>query len=207
MPVVPVSAAQWPETIGGMIMLVLSEGVFGFALGFVGRLLFAIVQFAGQLAGEQMGFGLINAIDPSSHQISVVAEMQYMMAVLIFLLAGVHHVFILAIARSFEVLPPGGAGLSGGVTDIMMTLGSQLFSLSLQFAMPVIIIIFAINIALGMIARAVPQINVFMESFPLRIIGGMAVLIMTLGFTVEMWERMFEGLDTTLAGLIKAFAA
>lgn len=206
MPVAPVSAALWPTTIGGMVLHVLSEATLGFAIGFVGRILFAIIQFAGQIAGEQMGFGLVNAIDPSSHQNSIIAEMQYMMAILIFMLAGIHHVFILALARSFEAIAPGTAGLSGGVTDIMMTLGAQVFSLSLQFAMPVIIVVFAINIALGMVARAVPQINVFMESFPLRIIGGMAVMLLSFGYIVEMWEHMFGSLDNTLANLLKAFA-
>src|SRR4051794_24180439 len=64
-PVAPVTAAQFPQTIGGIVMLILSEALFGFAVGFVGRVMFAIIQFAGQIAGEQMGFGLVNAIDPT----------------------------------------------------------------------------------------------------------------------------------------------
>ena len=147
--------------------------MLGFGVGLVGKILFAAVQFSGQLAGEQMGFGLVNAIDPTgSHQISVVAEMMYLASILVFLLGNFHHGFLRVILSSYSVLPPGGAIVTEGLNAFMKGMGSALFSFSLQFAMPVIVIVFAVNVGLGMIARAVPQVNVFMESFPLRIFGG-----------------------------------
>jgi len=105
-PVAPVSAAMFPASIPGFIRLVLTETLLGFGLGLIGKILFAIVQFSGQLAGEQMGFGIVNAIDPTgSHQVSVVAEMLYVMSILIFLTSGIHRAFISVLAQSFSTLP------------------------------------------------------------------------------------------------------
>ncbi|HOE96548.1 MAG TPA: flagellar biosynthetic protein FliR [Candidatus Sumerlaeota bacterium] len=206
-PVAPVAVAAFPVTPWEFVQLVLMEALLAFGVGIIGRVLFGVVQFSGQIAGEQMGFGLVNAIDPTgAQQISVVAELQYVLAILVFLAAELHHVFIGAIARSFEVLPPGGAVLNAGVVDFVMRLGHVLFLLSVQFAMPVIIIIFCINVALGMVARAVPQINVFMESFPLRIIAGVSMMMIMLSVSVGLWLGMFgdmEGMIGELMGLMR----
>jgi flagellar biosynthetic protein FliR len=203
-PVVPVTAAMFPTTTRGLIQLVLTEALLGFGIGLIGKMLFAIIQYSGQLAGEQMGFGIVNAIDPTgSHQVSVVSEMLYVLSILVFLTADLHHVFLAAMVDSYKILPPGGATLNAGVCGYLMSLGSLIFEFSLRFAMPVIVIIFTINVSLGMIARGVPQINVFMESFPLRIIAGIAVLMTSLGFTVSLWENMFGHLDGMMAQLIR----
>lgn len=202
-PLAPLNASMFPSDTFGFLAMVASEALLGFGVGLVGRILFATVQFSGQLAGEQMGFGLVNAIDPTgSHQISVIAEMLYLGSILVFLMADLHHVFLQAILSSYGVLPPGTAMMTQGVNGFMVGMGSALFSFSLQFAMPVIVIVFAINVGLGMIARAVPQVNVFLESFPLRILAGVAVLMVSLGFTIGMWQRMFGDMDRLLGQLI-----
>jgi flagellar biosynthesis protein FliR len=202
--VVPVNAAMFPATIPGFVRLALTEALLGFGVGLIGRILFAIIQFSGQLMGEQMGFGIINAIDPTgSHQVSVVAELLYVLAILLFMAANLHHAFLTTLARSFEILPPGGATLNPGVVKFMMQLGRTLFDLSLRFSMPVLLIIFAINIGMGMIARAVPQINVFVESFPLRIIAGLSVLMLSLGFTVALWQNLFGNLQNMMGEMVR----
>lgn len=202
-PVVPVTAAQFPQTIVGFALMVVSEAMFGFSIGFVGKIVFAVVQFSGQIMGEQMGFGLVNAIDPTgSHQTSIVAELQYILAILIFLTANFHHGFLRAAAASFAIVPPGTAIAGAGLTQMMMGMGSMLFALAVKFAMPIIIIVFAINVGLGMIARAVPQLNVFLESFPLRIMAGVSMLLLSLGFSVSQWENMMGGIDGWLGQAI-----
>lgn len=202
-PVVPLSADAFPSTLDGFVQLVASEALLGLSLGFVGRALFAVVQFSGQLAGEQMGFGIVNAINPTSgHQVSVVAEMQYLLSVLVFLAAGLHHLFLAVLANSFAILEPGAAIFSADLASFFMQLGRTVFTLTVQFAMPVIVVVFAINIAMAMVGRAVPQINVFLESFPLRIIGGLLVTIASLDFLVRLWLQMFRGMDSLFTDLL-----
>lgn len=204
-PVVPITAAQFPDTTGGMVMMGASEALLGISVGLVGRGLFSVIQFAGQIGGEQMGFGLVNAIDPTgSHQISVVAEMEYLLGIMVFLTADMHHAFLGVMAASFEILEPGQAVFTGGVAEFFLDLGRVIFSLAVQFAMPVIVVIFVINVAMAMMGRAVPQINVFLESFPLRIIGGIVVTSLSLGLLVRLWLNMFGSMDSMLATLLRA---
>lgn len=202
-PVVPLSPDKFPVTTLAMLAMVASEALLGFSVGLVGRGLFAIVQFSGQIGGEQMGFGIVNSIDPTgSHQIAVVAEMQYLLSVLLFVAAGLHHVFLSVMAQSFNVLEPGQAIMSGEVAHFFVQFGRTLFSLTVQFAMPVILVIFVINLAMAMIGRAVPQVNVFIESFPLRIIGGLFVLMCTLGLLARLWLQMFGTMEGSISDLL-----
>ena len=202
-PVVPVTADMFPTSVAGMIAMVGSETLLAFGIGLVGRVLFGVVQFAGQIGGEQMGFGLINAIDPTgSSQISVVAELQYLLAIMVFLSAGMHHIFLAVMARSFTILAPGTAVLTAGLGPFFLDLGRTLFNFAVQFAMPVILIVFIINISMAMIGRAVPQVNVFLESFPLRIIGGLCVVIGSLGLLAELWLNLFASMESRLTELM-----
>jgi flagellar biosynthetic protein FliR len=206
-PVVPIQSSQFPSGGGAMVMMLFSEAILAMGLGLTCRVLFGIIQFSGQIAGEQMGFGIINTIDPTgSSQISVVAEMQYILAIMLFFTADLHHAFLSVISRSFDLLPPGTPGVNHGVVDFMMGLGDTLFTLTIQFAMPVIIIIFAINVALGLIARAVPQINVFLESFPLRIMAGVGLILISLGVMAEMWMDMLSTLPEQMGWLMRLMA-
>jgi flagellar biosynthetic protein FliR len=201
-PVVPVAASAFPSSTPAMIAMAGSEALLGMCVGFVGRGLFAVVQFAGQIGGEQMGFGIVNSIDPGGmHQIAVVAEMQYLLSILVFLTAGLHHIFIAGLAASFDVLEPGQAVLTAGAANFFVDFGRTIFALTLQFAMPVILVVFIVNLAMAMIGRAVPQINVFLESFPLKIIAGTFVLIATLGLMVQLWLTMFGSMESRLADL------
>lgn len=202
-PVAPVTPAMFPLSVRGLLLVIATEALLGFGFALIGRILFAIVQFSGQIMGEQMGYGIINAIDPTeSRQVSVIAEMLYLMSVLLFLAADLHHVLLATVVNSFHTLAPGGAALGAGLARFMLDLGTTLFELSLRLAMPIIVIVFAINVGLGMIARGVPQINVFMESFPLRIIAGVSVLLLMLGIMASQWEVMFSGMEGLLVRMI-----
>lgn len=202
-PVVPFHADLFPKTVFGMGAMVASEAMLAFGIGLTGKALFGVIQFAGQVGGEQMGFGTVNSVDPTSQiQVAVVAEMQYLLALMVFLTAGMHHMMLSVMAESFAILRPGSAVLTAGVGEYFLHLGAAVFSLSLKFAMPVILIVFIINIALAMIGRAAPQLNVFLESFPLRILGGMAVLMGGLPLMVRLWMQMFEGMQSSLGHLL-----
>jgi flagellar biosynthetic protein FliR len=192
-PVSPVDGAMFPGSGAGLVALVAHEALLAFAVALLGRIMFAIVQFSGQIAGEQMGFGLVNALDPTgAQQVSVVAELQYVCALMLFFVSGMHIPLLTLVAWSFREVPPGAALAGADAVGLMMRMGAVMFTLSVGFAMPVIAVIFAINIGLGMVGRAVPQINVFMESFPLRIIAGLVILMTTLGITAGLWEGMFD---------------
>jgi flagellar biosynthetic protein FliR len=202
-PIAGVDSSLFPDSTAGIVTLLARELILAMGVGLIGRIMFAIVQFAGQIAGEQMGFGLVNAIDPTgSNQISVVAELQYLMAILLFFATDLHHPILRMLAWSLEQIPPGAAVVTTPAVELLMDLGGVMFSLAVGFAMPVIVVVFAINIGLGMVARAVPQINVFMESFPLRIIAGLALTMMILGALGRLWLEMFGDMERAMGHLI-----
>jgi flagellar biosynthetic protein FliR len=204
MPVVNVGASSFPQSGAATMALIGQEALLAFGIALIGRIMFATMQFAGQIAGEQMGFGLVNAIDPTgSSQISVVAELQYLMAILLFFAMNLHHPILRLIAWSFEVLPPGTAVATASASALMLDLGGVMFSLAVGFAMPIIVVVFAINLGLGMIGRAVPQINVFMESFPLRIIAGVAVTMLIIGTLGELWIEMCGEMERSMGHLVR----
>lgn len=202
-PVSHVSGGMFPATGGGVVAMVAQEGILAFGVALIGHMMFGIIQYSGQLAGEQMGFGMINAIDPTgSHQVSVVAELQYVLAILLFFATGLHQPVFRLIAWSFSAVPPGGGTLTLRASTMMVDLAGTMFGLALGFAMPVIAIVFSINIGLAMVARAVPQINIFMESFPLRIVAGLSVTMLGLGAMTSLWTNMFEEMERAMARFV-----
>lgn len=191
--VVPVQAAVFPESLPQLLLFLGSETLIGFTMATIVRMTLSIIQMSAQVAGEQMGFGLVNALDPANFsEISVIANMLYMGAILLFFATGVHLDAFAIFLRSFEVIPPGGAGIDLEFSRFIIKLAVFMFDAALQLAMPVIIIVFTITITLGMIAKAVPQINLFIESFPLRIIAGVAITLVTLGLVVQIWQNIYE---------------
>jgi flagellar biosynthetic protein FliR len=192
--VVPVAPEMFPTSMPGIIRLIGTEALLGMGLAFIGRLMFSIIQYSGQIIGQEIGFGLVNSLDPTAHQVTVVAEMQYMLGIMLFFALNLHHQIFQVLADSFTLLPPGSAGATLDLSRLMLRLGSTLFSLSIGFAMPVVAINFAINVAMGMVGRAVPQLNVFVESFPVRIIAGLSVMLLSLGFMASLWTDMFSTL-------------
>jgi flagellar biosynthetic protein FliR len=203
-PAVPVSGAMFPGTVEGVVALILREALLGFGVALCGSIMFAVVQASGQIAGEQMGFGMVNSIDPTeAREISVVSELQYVLGAALFFCSGMHRPFLRLIAWSFSALPPGQAAINASVVALIMKLGGVMFALTLGFAMPIIAIVFVINVALGMIGRAVPQVNVFMESFPLRIIAGLSVMMVILGELSQGWVSMFGDMEKAMAQVIR----
>lgn len=206
-PVAHFGPEAFPANPGAFIMCMVSEAGVGLALGTIGRIMFAIVQFAGQLAGEQMGFGMVNAIDPGEQsEVSVVAEIQYLSAIILFYALDMHHVLFMALARSYELLGPGEAVMTQGASLFMVKLGTMVYALSVRFAMPVLTTIFAIHVSLGLVNKAVPQINVLFEGFPVKIFSGLSVTAATLGFLATQWHWMFDRMEGLMLSVMKLMA-
>jgi flagellar biosynthetic protein FliR len=167
--------------VGGYEILV------GLLLGFVGQLLFTAAQFGGTVIGYQMGFAAANILDPQSHQqIQLLSQFQSVVAMLVFLAVDGHHIFFRALAKSFEVLPPGSAGNAAQAIPFMVDLSSQMFVLGLQLSAPILVILLLSDFILGIMSRVFPQLNAFMLKFPINIgvsfilIGLMADLVVSL---------------------------
>ncbi|MCC6850365.1 MAG: flagellar biosynthetic protein FliR [Deltaproteobacteria bacterium] len=181
------------------------ETMIGFVLGLVAQLTFGAVQMAGQLAGIQMGIGLANLIDPQTQEhVTSLAQWQNLVALLIFLSIDGHHVLIRAVADSFAVLPLGGGLPAAAGFGVAMELAGGLFVIALKIAAPVLVLLLLVNAAMGVLAKLIPQLNVFIVGFPLNVAAGLFVLAASQPFTVRLLETSFGELQGSLAHLVRA---
>jgi flagellar biosynthesis protein FliR len=179
--------------------------VIGFAIGLVGQFLFAGALLAGELAGVEMGLGLSGLIDPQSQvRTTPIAEWQQLMALLVFLSVDGHHVVLRAVADSFHRLPLGGAGPSGAGLALAIRLAGEIFVVALKIASPVLVLLLMVNAAMGVLAKLIPQLNVFIVGFPLNVAAGLFVLAASQPFTVRLLVTSFGELHTSLAHVVRA---
>lgn len=203
----PVVVSYLPTQILGtweLGLLLLKEVVLGLMVGFVARLVFTAVEFAGTIVGFQMGYAAANVFDPQNqHQISLLGQFQNIIAILIFLSLNIHYLFLRAIVYSYKVLPPGKIDFSGGAIPFLMGLAGHMFVLCIQFSAPVLAVLLLSSLVLGLMARVFPQLNVFLLSYPLHI--GLAFLIIgvTMDLTVVLLGRDFHAMGRQFIELLR----
>jgi flagellar biosynthetic protein FliR len=181
-----------------------SELLIGLVIGLAVRLVFGALEVAGDLLGVQMGFGAVQLLDPMTAQhSSVVSEYFRIIAMLVFLSLNAHMIVVGAIVSSYETIPPFGARLSPAIGEEVLQLSQHMFVVALQLSAPVLVVMILVNVLLAMLGRAVVQINVFVLSFPITILGGLLVLGLSLPYTVSLFEREFIGLHDTIERLMR----
>jgi flagellar biosynthetic protein FliR len=203
----PVEIDPEPNLLPYMI-LVAKELILGMLFGYTARLVFYAVQFAGEIIGIDIGFGVVNIIDPlSAEQISVIGTFQNLIAIVTFLAIDGHHVLLKALVKSFDMLPLGGIHLSAGVGESVIDTTAQVFVMAIQMAAPVITALFLTSLALGIVARTVPQMNVFIVGFPLKIGIGVAMLMMSLPLFQVVLVKLFADIGPNLSILLTQMQA
>lgn len=185
----------------GIVLIVMKEAMVGFVMGFVAKMFFEALSFAFTYMGMQMGFAMAAAYDHHTEaNTPIISQFIMILATLLFLAFDGHHVLIRGMMESFQVVPVGMAAISKHMIAYIMDAGAQVFWIAVKLSSPMALVIFLINIGFGIIAKAVPQINVLVVSFTVNILAGLFVVILTLpvlGVNVNevfqtMFHRMFE---------------
>ncbi|MBI3795146.1 MAG: flagellar type III secretion system protein FliR [Nitrospinae bacterium] len=190
--------------MGKYIYLLGGEVMIGLIIGFASQFLFNAVEFAGDLVGIQIGFGIVNVLDPTtSSQIGITSQFLNTLALLVFLAINGHHWFIMAAVKSFDVLPLMGFAPHAGLTDLFISLTAQVMVLAIKLSAPVVATILLLNIGLGLIARTVPQMNVFIVGFPLQISLGLFILGMSMPTFYEILRHYFGAFPETALSIMK----
>jgi flagellar biosynthetic protein FliR len=169
------------ESAGKTIWAVAREVMFGMMLGFVARWIFDAVQVAGHFAGTTMGFSIASVLDPhtEAHTIAL-AELQYVMAALLFLALDGHHIYVAAVVKSFKLVPLAQVDLlahADGIVAYLINMTGEVLALGLKLAAPVVVIVLLVNITFGLLSRAVPAMNVMAVSFTASIVVGLIVVL------------------------------
>jgi flagellar biosynthetic protein FliR len=193
--------ASWTLSpdIFSFVFRMAGEIMIGVMIGFTGQLIFAGIQLAGQLIGFQMGFSIVNVIDPvNNEQVSIISQFQNLIAMLIFLIMNGHHIFLYAIAESFRILPPLSFHFSGGLMQVALVFVKNMLEVAMKTGAPIIAVLLFMSVGMGLVARTVPQINIFIVGFPLQI----AIGLIGIGLTLPVFVRIVEGQFSNLGGEI-----
>ena len=181
------------RVLASFVVAMAIGSVIGLAMGFALRLVFTAVEMAGDLIGLQMGLGFAMFYDPGDVQHTpIVGQFMSLLATLTFLAINGHLLVISTLAESFRALPIGHAPLQGGFFQALAQHGAIVFVAGLQLALPLIVTLLVVNLSLGVLTRAAPQLNIFAVGFPVTLAIGFAALVLTLPYFGPLFERTLD---------------
>ncbi|HNY65721.1 MAG TPA: flagellar biosynthetic protein FliR [Deltaproteobacteria bacterium] len=201
LPVAPPAGVSFNMNVLTLIVLILHELLVGLTLGLAVNVIFAGVQIAGELIGYQMGFSIVNVVDPiTGVDAPITANLLYILAFLVFLSLGGHHMLIRAMVDSFTVLPVQAAFPRQAFVAAIMTYMAQAFIIGIKVAAPVICTLLLVNVAFAIMSRAIPQMNVFIMAFPVTIGIGLMFMIVV----IKMMPGFMESAMANAWAFVKA---
>lgn len=202
LPLAPAPAAA-PSGLTALVTLVVGEIAIGAAMGFLARLALLVFEMAGEMVSVQMGLAIASLIDPlQPMRTTVLARWYWLCGAMLFLMLDGHHQLLRALSASVQLAPPGQAVAYGDVARGLSVVTAGTISRALGIAAPAVGILLATTLGLGILARTVPQMNVFLVGFPVQIAAGMLAIIAAVPFLAEIARREVLDLVTRLATLV-----
>lgn len=204
-PTLPPPPEVAPGSWQGLLILV-NQVLIGVAIGFTVRAAFAAADAAGEIIGLQMGLGFAAFFDPqSAGQSLVLARFLNMLAVLVFLAVNGHLLLLDILVESFRSLPVSPSLLAASGFRSVAGFGATIFAIGLQLALPLIAILLMTNLALGILTRSAPQLNIFAIGFPITLSVGLVALNLSLPYFALEFERMIRNSLEMATSVVKTF--
>lgn len=188
-------------------LMVATQVVTGLVIGFVSFMIMAAAQFGGEMLDVQMGLSVASSFDPATGStVNMMRRMKFYLAMILYLIMDGHHFLIRAIYQSFDLIPVTGMNLTGNVITQCVVLTGQIFYLGLQISAPALAALFVTQVALGLLARVAPQMNVFMLSFPLNIAIGLSLICASMYVLFMTYHNLFDQNYRDVMAIVKAMA-
>lgn len=204
-PLVSIQSVDYLLVSNELIHLTLREIVIGLMLGFLTRMFFFTVSMVGEFTSISMGLNSAQLFNPMMGSMGGAMEQFYsIIGILIFLGIDGHHIFLAAIAQSYQMVPVAMMSLNLKPFAEMAIFGQELLILSVKLCAPIVVAMLLSNIAMGILGRAVPQINVMVTSQPVNMMIGLAVLIVCLPLFYMQMNGLMDITATKLFLLMKA---
>ncbi|MCI6751824.1 flagellar biosynthetic protein FliR [Selenomonas bovis] len=182
-----------PPSVWAFAGAVLAELFIGWLIGFIAYVCFSAIHMAGKVMDMQVGFAVVNVMDPTSgQQIPLIGSLLYNLGIIVFLVTNGHHVIITALVESFRMVPLAAMQPNLSLTMLLVDFTNGIFVTGMKIAMPVTFAILLVNVALGILARTMPQMNIFVVGIPLQLMVGVGVLSMLLPFYVMFLDVLFN---------------
>ena len=179
-------------TPAGWLRVMCSEALIGILMGLAVQFVFEAAQFAGQAMGMQVGYGLVNILDPNTQvDTPLLAVFSQTVALLLFLRMDVHHWLLRALAGSFSYLPPGAALAGGELSKELLHAAGGIWLAGVQVAAPVLTATLIVDLALGFLGKASPQLPVLFLGLSVKSMVGLVVLALSLKYWPALFEHYF----------------
>lgn len=195
------------EINGAYFLLIMKEALVGLLVGFIAYLVLSAIQIAGGFIDFQMGFAIANVIDPQTGaQSPLTGQYFYIISLLFLLSVNGHHLLIDGVYYSYQFVPIDQAWIPFGnesFVKFILEAFSSMFMIALQMSLPVVGSLFLVDVALGIVARTVPQLNVFVVGLPLKIGVSFIVIIAVMAVMMGVVSELFEYMLMTMRGLME----
>ncbi len=189
----------------GIILLLFSEALLGLLLGLYINFIFAGIQTGGQLLGFQMGFTMASVADPmTGAQIAITSQLLYMVSMLCFLALDGHLLILQALTSSFKIIPPGAFFIRPPLLADVLALSGIMFLLAIKIAAPVLACLLMVELALALMARAAPQMNLLILGMPIKIAIGFFFMSLIFTILARYLEEFLVGLGPMFINLLRA---
>jgi len=198
---------SYPDHFLGYGWFVIQEILVGLLLGFVVYIVYNTLYLAGQLIDFQIGFSMVSVFDPLSQiQVPITGNFYYFILAIMILIGNGHHMILQSLSYSYEIIPIGGIFVQDLLLQQYISMMGNFFILAFKIASPVIGSIFIINVALGILARTAPQMNMFVVGLPLKVIFGLLTIwvIMPMFGSISdfMMEQLYKDILNVIRGLM-----
>ena len=195
-PAVPALPATDPMSLAGLLILA-QEMLIGLAMGFSIRIIFAAVEMAGEISSLTMGLGFATFFDPNTQgRSSAISQFLALVATLGFLSVNAHLVLLSALVESFSSLPVSATPIYSGGFKQLADWGGRIFSTGVQLSLPIVAALLITNVALGILTRAAPALNLFGIGFPITLGVGLLVVATTLPYLATPVQNLFlDGIE------------
>jgi flagellar biosynthetic protein FliR len=207
----PLVSVHLPPTSGDLLpttMLRLLDGaLIGVLIGLVLLVYYTAFLMAGEFYSLQMGFGIINVIDPLSEtSIPILGQFKSLFALIVFTIINGHHMVIEALVYSFQHVPGLGLDSARPLVGALLVSMRELFLISLQIGAPIMGTVFLLELVMGVMSKVAPQMNVMVVGFQIKIVVGMTVILAFMPTMYPISQRLFDRSFHAIRGLMRALA-
>lgn len=188
------------------IAAIFKELTVGLIIGFISYMFFTIFYIMGQLIDMKIGFGMVNVMDPQHKvQVPLMGNFYYILAFLILFSINGHHIIINAVVDSYKFIPIGKFTFREDIAFSLINVLSKTFITGFKLAMPIIAIVFLIDLLLGILARTIPQMNVFVVGMPLKILVGLLIVSISMPIFYSISTGIFNETMDEIYYFLKSF--
>ncbi len=197
-------AADLPVDVISLMLMVIREAAIGLTIGFVINMVFMAIETAGHMIDTTAGFAFATIVDPANGtHVALAARVHNLLAGLLFFATNSHHLVIKGLADSFTLAPLGEMSLNPAIAGGMTDLFAQLMMISLRIAMPVTAAVFLVDLSMAVVSRVVPQMNVLIVGFPLKLGAGIVGMAVAMPVVASMSQNMFSDMYNQMNAMVR----